>query len=457
MTRAAFAEDLLVVDEGVAVSARADEGPQDAALFSTPGSTSEDVQEIDVYESLDLSSLARCIHGYLRDNQGIPMANSALVGLVDDEQNPNRRRDHIRVALAELTGHTALTGVATAGKKKGTHYWFGELDPEAPIRRAPDAKRSAKADVEVDLPVRKRAKSSRTLEIEHKREVEVRRLEGLLRRYPDQWVLRAELLHTYCDTYGATEPIFTRALGELKKAVEEVTEGPRLFSRKDTKLKGKPTFYAYGVEIPSEQPPEEQLDTSKLELMDGFESVEDLLVIAADGKGALIETREDFALVQATLRHVMALRDEKREAYNFDEAPIEEVEESDASDVALYAQVITCLNASITAFTRRLPTSKPSKRRMSDSLGGGADSEEKPTWQEYANCLAVDPDLFFPERGASTREAKEVCRGCVVREECLEFALSNGEKFGIWGGMSERERRRLRRQRAIARRASTSA
>jgi WhiB family redox-sensing transcriptional regulator len=79
------------------------------------------------------------------------------------------------------------------------------------------------------------------------------------------------------------------------------------------------------------------------------------------------------------------------------------------------------------------------------------------SWQEYANCLGVDPDLFFPERGASTREAKEVCRGCVVREDCLEYALANGEKFGIWGGMSERERRRLRRQRAIARRAATTA
>ena len=69
-------------------------------------------------------------------------------------------------------------------------------------------------------------------------------------------------------------------------------------------------------------------------------------------------------------------------------------------------------------------------------------------WQDQSNCLCVDPDLFFPERGASTREAKEVCKGCVVRGECLEYALANGEKFGIWGGLSERERRRLRRQRA---------
>lgn len=80
------------------------------------------------------------------------------------------------------------------------------------------------------------------------------------------------------------------------------------------------------------------------------------------------------------------------------------------------------------------------------------DTSEQPGWQDLANCLGVDPDLFFPERGASTREAKEVCRGCVVREECLEYALDNGEKFGIWGGMSERERRRIRRQRALARR-----
>ncbi len=74
------------------------------------------------------------------------------------------------------------------------------------------------------------------------------------------------------------------------------------------------------------------------------------------------------------------------------------------------------------------------------------------TWQDQATCLGVDPDLFFPERGASTREAKEVCRGCVVRAECLEYALVNSEKFGIWGGMSERERRRLRRARSLARR-----
>ncbi len=78
------------------------------------------------------------------------------------------------------------------------------------------------------------------------------------------------------------------------------------------------------------------------------------------------------------------------------------------------------------------------------------------TWQGRANCMGVDPELFFPERGASTREAKEVCRGCVVREDCLEFAIANSEKFGIWGGMSERERRRVRRARVLAQTANTA-
>jgi WhiB family transcriptional regulator, redox-sensing transcriptional regulator len=83
-------------------------------------------------------------------------------------------------------------------------------------------------------------------------------------------------------------------------------------------------------------------------------------------------------------------------------------------------------------------------------------SEEDPArWQQRGNCLGVDPDLFFPERGVSTKEPKAVCKGCEVQAECLEYALSNGEKFGIWGATSERERRKLRRQRAFERRGLT--
>lgn len=77
------------------------------------------------------------------------------------------------------------------------------------------------------------------------------------------------------------------------------------------------------------------------------------------------------------------------------------------------------------------------------------------SWQIKANCLGVDPELFFPERGMSTREAKEVCRGCMVKQDCLEFAIANGEKFGIWGGLSERERRHIRRSRNLLRNAAS--
>jgi WhiB family transcriptional regulator, redox-sensing transcriptional regulator len=70
---------------------------------------------------------------------------------------------------------------------------------------------------------------------------------------------------------------------------------------------------------------------------------------------------------------------------------------------------------------------------------------EEPDWQERALCAQTDPEAFFPEKGGSTREAKRICSGCEVRAECLEYALANDERFGIWGGLSERERRRLRR------------
>jgi WhiB family redox-sensing transcriptional regulator len=74
-----------------------------------------------------------------------------------------------------------------------------------------------------------------------------------------------------------------------------------------------------------------------------------------------------------------------------------------------------------------------------------AEPTEEPGWQEQALCAQTDPEAFFPEKGGSTREAKRICSGCEVRAECLEYALANDERFGIWGGLSERERRRLRR------------
>ncbi|MCZ2806506.1 WhiB family transcriptional regulator [Modestobacter sp. VKM Ac-2983] len=80
-----------------------------------------------------------------------------------------------------------------------------------------------------------------------------------------------------------------------------------------------------------------------------------------------------------------------------------------------------------------------------DAVLPGVDAEEQ-SWQERALCAETDPEAFFPEKGGSTREAKKICTGCEVRAECLEYALTMDERFGIWGGLSERERRRLRRQ-----------
>jgi WhiB family redox-sensing transcriptional regulator len=88
---------------------------------------------------------------------------------------------------------------------------------------------------------------------------------------------------------------------------------------------------------------------------------------------------------------------------------------------------------------------------LQEPLGGAAFGElfgepaEEPDWQERALCAQTDPEAFFPEKGGSTREAKRICSGCEVRAECLEYALAHDERFGIWGGLSERERRRLRR------------
>jgi WhiB family redox-sensing transcriptional regulator len=75
---------------------------------------------------------------------------------------------------------------------------------------------------------------------------------------------------------------------------------------------------------------------------------------------------------------------------------------------------------------------------------------ERPEWMLRANCRGLNPDQFHPERGASNGAAKAVCAGCTVRQDCLDYALDNGEKHGVWGGLSERERRRIRGRRPAA-------
>jgi len=65
-------------------------------------------------------------------------------------------------------------------------------------------------------------------------------------------------------------------------------------------------------------------------------------------------------------------------------------------------------------------------------------------WQDDALCAQTNPEAFFPEKGGSTREAKKICGQCDVARECLDNALETDERFGIRGGMSERERRALK-------------
>ena len=76
-------------------------------------------------------------------------------------------------------------------------------------------------------------------------------------------------------------------------------------------------------------------------------------------------------------------------------------------------------------------------------LHNGVDEDRG--WQSRALCAQTDPESFFPEKGGSTREAKKICLNCEVKADCLSYALANDERFGIWGGLSERERRRLKR------------
>ena len=81
------------------------------------------------------------------------------------------------------------------------------------------------------------------------------------------------------------------------------------------------------------------------------------------------------------------------------------------------------------------------------------------TWRDHALCRDTDPDLFFPvgttgQAIVAIDHAKRVCGECSVTQECLDFALETNQDSGIWGGLSEEERRAIRRQRAAAQRAA---
>ena len=85
---------------------------------------------------------------------------------------------------------------------------------------------------------------------------------------------------------------------------------------------------------------------------------------------------------------------------------------------------------------------------ISDNMLQPAELEEN--WQDGANCLGVDPDLFFPEPGATARPAKAICARCHILTTCRNYAIEHGERWGVWGGLSERELRAATRAAAAA-------
>jgi WhiB family redox-sensing transcriptional regulator len=77
--------------------------------------------------------------------------------------------------------------------------------------------------------------------------------------------------------------------------------------------------------------------------------------------------------------------------------------------------------------------------------------EHRPDWRDEAACLDADPELFFPDWGvaavrAQVKTAKLICRSCPVSATCLDWALASGQEAGIWGGLTEDERRELHRR-----------
>jgi WhiB family redox-sensing transcriptional regulator len=83
-----------------------------------------------------------------------------------------------------------------------------------------------------------------------------------------------------------------------------------------------------------------------------------------------------------------------------------------------------------------------------------AADDEPLGWMDLARCAETDPDSFFPRKGDSSKPAKAICRGCEVREECLEFALAHSGPedvgtWGVWGGLSAPERAALQRERGL--------
>jgi WhiB family redox-sensing transcriptional regulator len=89
--------------------------------------------------------------------------------------------------------------------------------------------------------------------------------------------------------------------------------------------------------------------------------------------------------------------------------------------------------------------SSPIRRRNAVSPAAPNLGIEPPEWMFAGACAQVDPDLWFPEKGNASSQAKTICGTCDVRVDCLRYAVEHGERDGIWGGLSPRQRRPLAR------------
>jgi WhiB family redox-sensing transcriptional regulator len=123
-------------------------------------------------------------------------------------------------------------------------------------------------------------------------------------------------------------------------------------------------------------------------------------------------------------------------AHDVDEPDEDDVAEDEPADEAVERALALLAN----------PVEHTPRPVLIDLVQPGDPEEGELAWQAEALCAQTDPEAFFPEKGGSTRDAKKVCGSCTVRAQCLEYALANDERFGIWGGLSERERRRLRKR-----------
>ena len=85
-----------------------------------------------------------------------------------------------------------------------------------------------------------------------------------------------------------------------------------------------------------------------------------------------------------------------------------------------------------------MSTTTLTRRLMSSGYGTG-------DWRDEGLCAQTDPEAFYPDKGQSPKQAKKVCASCPVQALCLAYALTHDERFGVWGGLSERERRALKK------------